>query len=387
MINGLQIWAVAYCRSVMAFYEALAKELKVPLRILCEDIDSDRFELGWSRDEFAHLEIAQAGRTLEERKQQLEERKSWAQWFSTYQSSPHVILIMEMARKLGCRIAIGSEAPSNGIRPSFRRFIKSSPLFYLMLRRRIVKVAKIADFIVNYSGDESLELQKIGWPIDKILPFGYYPPPLQGLKPRTRTIDDWRKFSILITGKMDWRRGQDVVVEALEILNVWGYFPKAVFTQKGEMYDILCKRVSKGKMDIDLVGFVDYEKLLEYYCACSVFVAPGRVEPWGMRINDALNAGAPLIVSRGMGGAKIVRDYGCGLTFNAGDALDLAYQLKRMMDSSDEYLSPLRGVLPKERQRNLYDLSGVVSQIGYRTSCKCLRSLLDCIELEASLLL
>ena len=365
MINGLQIWAAAHCRSVMAFYEALAKELKVPLRILCEEIDSDRFELGWSRDEFAHLEIMQTGRTLEERKKQLEERKSWAQWFSTYQNCPHIMPIMEKAKGLGCLVAIGSEAPSNGIRPSLRRSIKASPFFYMMLRRRISKAVSIADYIVNYSGDETLDLQRIGWPANKILPFGYYPPPLQGLKPRTRTIEDWRKFNILITGKMDWRRGQDVAVEALEILKGWGYLPQAVFTQKGELYNTLCKQIAKAKINVELVGFVEYEKLLEYYRECSVFLAPGRVEPWGMRINDALNAGAPLIVSRGMGGAKIVRDYGCGLTFNAGDALDLAYQLKRMMDSSEEYLSfakyvpvAIEGCSPQRKAQELVKLIG-----------------------------
>ena len=339
MINGLQIWAAAYCRSVMAFYEALAKELKIPLCILCEEIESDRFELGWNRNEFSHLNIVQAGKTLDARQKQLMAHKDWAQWFSTYQSSPHVIPIMEMARKLGCRIAIGSEAPSNGIRPSVRRFIKSSPLFYLMLRRRIVDVVKVADFIVNYSGDESLGLQKIGWPVDKILPFGYYPPPLQGLLARKRTDKDWRQFKLLVTGRMDWRRGQDVVIDAMAILKGWGYSPEAIFTQKGELFNSLCERAKTASLNAKFVGFVEYDRLLEYYGDCSIFIAPGRAEPWGMRINDALNAGAPLIVSRGMGGAKIVRDYRCGLTFNAGDAVDLAYQIKRLMDSRDEYLS------------------------------------------------
>ena len=71
-------------------------------------------------------------------------------------------------------------------------------------------------------------------------------------------------------------------------------------------------------------------KLIEHYEICSVYVGAGRHEPWGMRLNDALNCGAPLIVSRGMGGVKLVDDYKCGLSFASGDVKGLADALERM---------------------------------------------------------
>ena len=40
-----------------------------------------------------------------------------------------------------------------------------------------------------------------------------------------------------------------------------------------------------------------------------------------MRLNDALNCGSPLVVSRGMGGVRLVDEYGCGLAFDVGDSV------------------------------------------------------------------
>ena len=79
--------------------------------------------------------------------------------------------------------------------------------------------------------------------------------------------------------------------------------------------------------------------LIALYEGCSVFVAPGRQEPWGIRVNDALNAGAPTVVSRGMGAVKLIDDYSVGVSFEAGDATDLAWQLRWMATDRSRYLA------------------------------------------------
>ena len=57
-----------------------------------------------------------------------------------------------------------------------------------------------------------------------------------------------------------------------------------------------------------------------------------------MRLNDALNCGAPLVVSRGMGGVKMVEDYGCGLSFENENPQDLAAKLQLLATDNDVYL-------------------------------------------------
>ena len=43
-----------------------------------------------------------------------------------------------------------------------------------------------------------------------------------------------------------------------------------------------------------------------------------------MRVNDAIHAGLPVIVSSGMGAKMIVEQHGCGSVYKAGDAKELA---------------------------------------------------------------
>jgi glycosyltransferase involved in cell wall biosynthesis len=86
------------------------------------------------------------------------------------------------------------------------------------------------------------------------------------------------------------------------------------------------------------------DKLIKLYETCDVYVGSGRAEPWGMRLNDALNCGAPLVVSTGMGGVKIVRDFGCGLVFNNGDANDLALKLQSLIKDEGVYNRCARNV-------------------------------------------
>ena len=56
-----------------------------------------------------------------------------------------------------------------------------------------------------------------------------------------------------------------------------------------------------------------------------------------MRVNDALNCGAPSIVGRGMGAHKLVLDYGLGATFHSGDAVDLAWQIRNLCEDQSRY--------------------------------------------------
>ncbi|MTU92605.1 glycosyltransferase, partial [Parabacteroides merdae] len=90
--------------------------------------------------------------------------------------------------------------------------------------------------------------------------------------------------------------------------------------------------------NVEFLGFVDISKLIDLYESCSVYVGCGNYEPWGMRLNDCLQCGAPLIVNRGMGGVKMVDEYNCGLSFNRGDYIGLANAMERLMTDKALYL-------------------------------------------------
>ena len=71
-------------------------------------------------------------------------------------------------------------------------------------------------------------------------------------------------------------------------------------------------------------GFRNQTELPALYDLCDVFVLPSVFEPWGLVVNEVMNAGKPVIVSDQVGaGADLVKPGVNGGIFKAGDADDL----------------------------------------------------------------
>jgi len=340
-MKGLLIWAQSSCRSQMALYRELGKAFGVPLEVAVwfyrKDLNyiDNRTALGFcDEDEFGDMTILKVGEDLEKGRAVLDAHRGWTHLCCAYQWSAvfRQLAIEAMAR--GEHVAIGSEAPCNMF-SGWRRMAKEV-YFRTKLPWMLRKAVAGADFFINYSGTDDRTVRMVGWPAEKIIPFGYFPPPLVGTKLVPRTTN--KPFEILITGEMTWHRGSDVALEALSILKRKGIAYHATFTQKGPMLEGLKAEAERQRLPVDFVGFLPLADLHKAYETCSVYVGAGRHEPWGMRLNDALNCGAPLAVSRGMGGVKMIDDYGCGLSFRNEDAADLAEQLERLATNEALYV-------------------------------------------------
>ena len=88
-------------------------------------------------------------------------------------------------------------------------------------------------------------------------------------------------------------------------------------------------------------GKVDASELSGLYEWADIVVACGICEPWGMRVNDVLLEGLPVVVSDGMGAAMLCDEFGCGCVVPKGDANALAAVLERCANDR-EFLAHLR---------------------------------------------
>jgi len=80
---------------------------------------------------------------------------------------------------------------------------------------------------------------------------------------------------------------------------------------------------------IRFLGFKNQTELPAFYDLCDVFVLPSRFEPWGLVVNEAMNAGKPVIVSDRVGaGADLVGHADNGWVFPAGNVTALAKALQ-----------------------------------------------------------
>lgn len=337
-MKGLLVWACSNCRSTMAFYKALAAELNVPLAITLwfyrEGDCAFRQELGFRADEFADLAKIPVGENYEKAMEIANAHKGWHHLFGVYQGAPVYRRVMEELKNRGEKVAIISEAPCNMF-SGLKRFAKVAYLNWI-LPMTVRKITRKAEFFVNYSGDETRWVRRNGWAAEKIIPFGYYSPAIEGTAPVLRTSN--KPFHILATGKLTAYRGADVLARALVLLKKWQIPFKATITQKGPLLPTLKALVDRYELPVDLAGFVEMSDLIKLYGSCSVYVGAGRDEPWGMRLNDVLQCAAPLVVSRGMGGSQLVDTYQCGVTFAREDYVDLANKLRRLATDEPYYL-------------------------------------------------
>jgi glycosyltransferase involved in cell wall biosynthesis len=86
-----------------------------------------------------------------------------------------------------------------------------------------------------------------------------------------------------------------------------------------------------GWSSVRFLGFKNQTELPGYYDLCDVFVLPSEYEPWGLVVNEVMNAGKPVIVSEHVGcGPDLVRDSENGFIVPLGNVEVLTDRLRRL---------------------------------------------------------
>jgi glycosyltransferase involved in cell wall biosynthesis len=110
-------------------------------------------------------------------------------------------------------------------------------------------------------------------------------------------------------------------------------FPYLLFVGDGEQRAELEHRTkSLGWESIRFLGFKSQTEIPAFYDLCDVFVMPSIEEPWGLVVNEAMNAGRAVIASDHVGSAAdlVVNDVN-GHLYGAGDVPFLARLLQQTL--------------------------------------------------------
>ena len=142
---------------------------------------------------------------------------------------------------------------------------------------------------------------------------------------------------ILYASKLSERKRPHDLLDAYEMLSHDGVSepqPYLLFVGDGEMRGRLEHRVRQlGWASVKFAGFQNQSKLPAFYSLCDVFVLPSMREPWGLVVNEAMNAGRAVVVSDEVGSHKdLVRDGQNGWVFPAGNARALYQRLGECLD-------------------------------------------------------
>jgi glycosyltransferase involved in cell wall biosynthesis len=88
--------------------------------------------------------------------------------------------------------------------------------------------------------------------------------------------------------------------------------------------------------DVRFLGFLNQSQLGRVFDLCDIFVLPSVCEPFGLVVNEAMNAGRPVVVSDQVGcQPDLIKDGETGKVFRAGDIEELKRALESLLVDPD----------------------------------------------------
>ena len=110
--------------------------------------------------------------------------------------------------------------------------------------------------------------------------------------------------------------------------------PYLVFVGNGPLRNMLEEQARPLSDAVRFLGFRNQSELPALYDLCDLFVLPSRFEPWGLVVNEVMNAGRPVIVSDRVGAAPdLIEDGGNGFIYPSGNVDALASRLYQILES------------------------------------------------------
>ncbi|MDR0604811.1 MAG: glycosyltransferase family 4 protein [Bacteroidales bacterium] len=160
---------------------------------------------------------------------------------------------------------------------------------------RTLNIYNEADYITIPSKHVKESFLKQNFPEQKLFvnPYGaslkrFYPTDKPGID----------SYDVIMVGQWSWRKGCDMIVEAIRKLNIR-------FLHVGALYDL---PFPENENLFTHVNSVDETQLVQYYNQAKVFVLPSREEGLALVQAQALACGLPIVCSKDTGGRDL-RDF------------------------------------------------------------------------------
>jgi glycosyltransferase involved in cell wall biosynthesis len=240
-------------------------------------------------------------------KQELKEKKIDVLWVHGYSSQNYIRAIIQ-AKKLGIKVLFRGESNlKSGTKNPLKLFIKR--IFLKLLFKNCKGFLAIGSLNRDY-------YRRYGVPERKIFHTPYAVDNLSFqhlINAYTKNREAFRlslglqpdRPIILYAGKLMTRKHPMDLLEAyIGLSDVEGKepLPYLLYVGEGEESSRLKNHAKKtGWTSIKFLGFQNQSQLPAFFDLCDVFVLPSTKEPWGLIVNEVMNAGKPVIVSDQVG--------------------------------------------------------------------------------------
>lgn len=323
----ITVWWEIPCKSAIPVFEGLSEEADMNVTFIAAyDLSERRRKLGWETTFNGNME----SRILIDHdwKTQIDDQLADPSQFhivnGIYQNE-RIRYLVEQFIENDCCFGVIMEAPSN-LDMGWKRLVRNivAPIITPM---RTKKAARHASFILSASGDRQSAFERLGFDRQKIFPFGYFP----DFSLVARSGEPATSLKILCIGWLKPYKGQDFLLKAIAELRAHNIPASCIITGFGSSEEALKALHRKLELEelVEFTGVVDNQRLFELFKWSNVLVAPGFEEPWGIRVNEALLSGLPVVVSDGIGASSLVEASGAGEIFKAGSARSLTAAFER----------------------------------------------------------
>jgi glycosyltransferase involved in cell wall biosynthesis len=220
--------------------------------------------------------------------------------FSGLMSHPLVWAGFRQLANTNARMAIYSEAPEQ---PPLTGWIKR-------LRGRLIarRWAWRFAFVLAIGTVGRDFFRRIGWPPERIVPFGYFSLPHTDPPPPVRP-DHASTFRLVSAGQLIRRKGIDLILKGCSGLPSSGW-QLDIYGDGPERFRLkrLAAALGLGER-VSFHGTVANELLLRAIAAADGTILPSRFDGWGMLVSESLALGTPAICTTQCG-AALLADHG-----------------------------------------------------------------------------
>ena len=145
--------------------------------------------------------------------------------------------------------------------------------------------------------------------------------------------------------------------------------PYLLYVGEGKTRSALEARAkSFGWSTVKFVGFKNQSELPAFLDVCDVFIIPSSFEPWGLIVNEVMNAGRSIIATDRVGAAyDLVRDGVNGYVYRAEDVTQLHSTLVEVLAK------------PLLRKKMGEASLGIIKQWSFEEDVQALREALDTV--------
>jgi len=202
---------------------------------------------------------------------------------------------------------------------------KWAPISYVSPYRWILKPT-IATAVSNVAAEFAKRF--LGWRNVKVIPNAVD-------CEKYRPGDGKRKNTVLYVGRLVWRKGVHVLVDASRRLSEMSRDTKIIIAGDGYMKPYL-QAIAPNDERVLFLGEVDEQRKIKLYQESKVFVLPSLGgESFGVVLLESFASGTPVVASR-VGGIPEIVDHGVnGLLTRPGDTRGLVSAIKLLLDDEE----------------------------------------------------